>query len=88
MLAVAVPPPKPWAAGLSSPALLSYPDPIHSLGSPFCPGKAGSQCSGEVTHLGVCGLTEVSSCAALLFEGCASSGMQWLLPRNGISGSL
>lgn len=37
---------------------------------------------------GVCGLTEVSSCAPLLFEGCASSGMQRLLPRNGISGSL
>lgn len=54
MLAVAVPPPKPWGAGLSSPALLSYPDPVHSLGSPFCPGKAGPQCSGEVTHLGTC----------------------------------
>lgn len=36
----------------------------------------------------VCGLTKVSSCAPLLFEGCASSGMQQLLPRNNISGSL
>lgn len=37
---------------------------------------------------GVCRLTKVSSSAPLLFEGCASSGMQWLLPRNNISGSL
>lgn len=34
----------------------------------------------------MCGLTKVSSCVPLLFEGCTSSGVQRLLPRNNISG--
>lgn len=65
---------------------------LHFLGSPFSPGKTGLWGGDRPGHVsprrslmdgpGVCRLTKVCSCAPLLFEGCASSGMEQLLLRN------
>lgn len=74
-----------------------FPTHLHPLGSlcvqegktPMLQGgdRPGhmSRCRTPKDGPGVCRLTKVSSCAPLLFEGCASFRIRGLLPRSNIS---